>query len=79
MGIGIVRMNEVAVGEEIRKGSLVPVLVDSHNPEPAALHAVYPPGRHRSPRVAAMLGFLVESFAHAPWRMVAAKARRPGI
>jgi hypothetical protein len=27
------------------------------------------PGRHRSPKVAAIVGFLVEHFSHAPWRI----------
>jgi hypothetical protein len=29
---------------------------------------VYPQGRHRAPRVAAMIEFLVEKFAAKPWR-----------
>lgn len=76
MGLGIVRINEVTVGEEIRKGRLVPVLVDLHDIEPVLLHAVYPSGRHRLPRVAAMLEFLVESFGRAPWRTAPPKAKR---
>jgi DNA-binding transcriptional LysR family regulator len=46
----------------------VPLLEDVHHREPLPLHAVYPQGRHRSPRVAAMVDFLVERFADAPWR-----------
>jgi hypothetical protein len=38
--------------------------------------AMYPHTRHRLPRVAAMLDFLVESFAHAPWRTVREKRNR---
>jgi DNA-binding transcriptional LysR family regulator len=76
MGMGILRMNEMAVGDEIRKGALVPVLVDAHHVEGVPLHAVYPPGRHRLPRVAAMVDFLVESFGHAPWRIAGFKAKR---
>jgi DNA-binding transcriptional LysR family regulator len=36
--------------------------------EPAPLSAVYPQGRHRMPKVRALLEFLVERFSHAPWR-----------
>jgi DNA-binding transcriptional LysR family regulator len=67
-GLGIVRIVDMSVGEEIRKGALVPLLTDSHHVEPVPLHAVYVHGRHRSPKVAAMLDFLIENFARAPWR-----------
>lgn len=76
MGLGVIRMNEMAVGEEIRKGKLVPVLAESHHIELVPLHALYPPGRQRLPRIAAMLDFLLESFGHAPWRTAPAKAQR---
>jgi hypothetical protein len=36
------------------------------------LHVVYPQGRHRSPKVATMVEFLVERFASAPWRQAPA-------
>jgi len=68
-GLGIVRLNEFIVSEEIRRGNLVPVLPEFHCAERAAMLAMYPHTRHHLPRVAAMLDFLVESFAHAPWRM----------
>jgi hypothetical protein len=32
------------------------------------LAALYPPGRHRLPKVRVFLDFLVERFGHAPWR-----------
>jgi hypothetical protein len=39
---------------------------------------MYMPGRHRSPKVAAMVDFLLEHFSHAPWRLPAHRgARRP--
>ncbi|MFO7189180.1 MAG: LysR family transcriptional regulator [Pseudomonadota bacterium] len=67
-GLGIVRVVDLAAGEAIRRGELVPLLTDSHYSEPVPVYAVHLPGRHRLPRVAAMLQFLKESFAHAPWR-----------
>ena len=67
-GLGIIRLSDVIVGEAIREGKLVPLLQDVHHSEPLPLHAVYPQGRHRSPKVAAMVEFLVERFAVAPWR-----------
>jgi hypothetical protein len=37
---------------------------------------VYPQGRHKSPRVEAMVKFLVERFASAPWRAAPRAVRR---
>ncbi len=70
-GVGIVRLGELVVGEPIRAGRLVPVLTDVHHVEPLPLYAVYPHARVRSPKVAAMVDFLIEKFAHAPWRFAA--------
>jgi DNA-binding transcriptional LysR family regulator len=68
LGVGVIRLSEVIVGEALRAGKLVALLADVHHSEPLPLHAVYPQGRHRSPRVAAIVEFLVERFASAPWR-----------
>jgi len=67
-GAGIVRLADVVVGESLRNGTLVTVLDDVHHVEPFPLAALYPPGRNRLPRVAVFLDFLVERFAHMPWR-----------
>jgi DNA-binding transcriptional LysR family regulator len=74
MGLGIIRLADVTVGDAIAKGQLRPVLADAHHVEPLPLHAVFPHGRHRSPRVAALVEFLLEKFSDAPWRV--RKARR---
>jgi DNA-binding transcriptional LysR family regulator len=66
----------VIVADALRDGRLVPLLADVHHSEPLPLHAVYPQGRHRSPRIAAMVEFLVERFASAPWRAAPRAARR---
>jgi len=68
VGTGIVRLVDPVAGEAIRDGRLVRVLEDSHHVEPLPLNVVWPQGRHRSPKVAAMVDFLVEKFAAAPWR-----------
>lgn len=67
-GLGIIRLTDVIVGDGIRAGWLTPILVDCHHVEPVPLSAVYPQGKHKSPRVAAFVNFLVEHFAEAPWR-----------
>ena len=69
MGAGVVRLADVIVGEAIATGRLKPVLADVHHVEPLPLHAIFPYGRHRSPRVTAFVDFLVEKFADAPWRV----------
>jgi DNA-binding transcriptional LysR family regulator len=73
MGVGVVRLGELVLGEPIRAGKLVPILVDEHHVEPLPLYAVYPHARVRSPKVTAMMDFLIEKFAHAPWRFDARK------
>jgi DNA-binding transcriptional LysR family regulator len=67
-GLGIVRLADFLVGPEIAKGRLLPLLADVHDPTPIPLQAVHAYGRQRSPKVAAMIEFLLESFGGAPWR-----------
>jgi DNA-binding transcriptional LysR family regulator len=69
-GVGIIRLSDVIVAESIRAGWLVPLLTEAHHVEPLPLSAVYPHGKHKSPRVAAFVSFLVETFSGAPWRDV---------
>lgn len=65
---GIVRLVDPVAGEAIRDGRLVRVLAEAHHVEPVPLNVVWPQGRHRSPKVAAMVEFLIEKFSGAPWR-----------
>lgn len=67
-GVGIIRLADVIVADGIRAGWLTPLLTDAHHVEPLPLSAVYPQGKHKSPRVAAFVNFLVERFSSAPWR-----------
>jgi DNA-binding transcriptional LysR family regulator len=67
-GAGIVRLSDLLVGEAVRRGLLVPLLVDQHVVEPVPVSAVYPQGRHRMAKVRAFVEFVVERFASAPWR-----------
>lgn len=71
MGAGIIRLGDNIVGEDLAQGHLVPVLEAVHHVEPLPLHAIYPQGRHRSPKVIAMVDFLLEQFSHKPWRSTA--------
>ena len=56
------------VSAAIRNGSLVPILAEWHHVEPVPLFATYPSGRNLSPKVRAMVDFLVAEFGSAPWR-----------
>ncbi len=67
-GVGIIRLADVIVADGIRAGWLKPILTDCHHVEPLPLSAVYPHGKHKSPRVAAFVNFLVETFSDTPWR-----------
>ena len=67
-GVGITRLTDVIVGDAIRRGELVPILADWHHVEPVPLFATYPSGRNLSPKVRAMVEFLVAEFRGAPWR-----------
>lgn len=70
-GVGVIRLADVIVSDGVRAGWLHPLLTDVHHREPLPLSAVYLPGKHKSPRVAAFVNFLVEEFSHAPWRAAA--------
>jgi DNA-binding transcriptional LysR family regulator len=67
-GQGVARLNEFIVADAIADGRLVQVLKDFHCPENLTMLAIYPQERHRLPRVAAMLDFLVDTFAARPWQ-----------
>src|SRR5262245_14931503 len=67
-GAGIVRLADIMVGEPIRRGELVPLLMEVHHAEPIALSALYLAGRHRLPKVRVFLDFLIGRFGSAPWR-----------
>ncbi len=71
-GLGIIRLVDVMLGASLASGRLVPVLADCHHVEPVPLHVLMPRDRHRLPKVTAMVDFLFEKFASAPWRQSAA-------
>ncbi len=64
-GMGIIIQPTFIASEAIRRGSLVPVLTDYDWPL-APAYAVYPPTRHLSYRVRALIDFLAERFSGVP-------------
>lgn len=77
MDQGIVRLPDVIVGPSLRERRLVPLFADTHVAEPVPVHAVYPYARHRPPKVGAMIDYLIEKFADAPWRTPPPPGRGP--
>lgn len=71
-GVGITRLTDIVAGEALRSGALIPILTDWHHVEPVPLYATYPGGRHVSPKVRAMIDFLVDTFGQMPWRQAVA-------
>ena len=68
-GMGLVRFSDFVFSEHIRDGRLVPVLVDQHKVDAVPIAVVYPQSRHRVPKTAAFVDFMMRRFAHAPWRI----------
>ena len=65
-GSGIIWQPEFMVGEDVREGRLIPLLLDYRLPE-VDVSAVYPSRRHVSAKVRAMVDFLVDAFRTMPW------------
>jgi DNA-binding transcriptional LysR family regulator len=76
-GLGIIRLVDVMLGADLSSGRLVPVLADQHHVEPVPLHVLMLRDKHRLPKVTAMVDFLFEKFASAPWRQPDRTVRRP--
>ncbi len=62
--LGIALLPLWLVGEDLKAGRLVEVLPDYHAPD-SSIHAIYPPGRHLSPKVRGFVDFLAEKFSGA--------------
>ena len=64
-GLGLVRLAEFHVGEDLRAGRLVPVLEGFRTPAQEPLYLVYQGRKHLSPRVRAFLEFMDARFSQA--------------
>jgi len=65
-GMGLALQPEFLAWEDLQSGALQTVM-DDWQVEPIALHIVSPPGRNRPARVHALIDYLAERFARAPW------------
>jgi DNA-binding transcriptional LysR family regulator len=73
-GLGIALLPEHRCVDELRAGRLTRVLPDWSSIE-RPLQAVYPGGRHLSPKLAAFLQHLGESFSPPPWQLASSLPR----
>lgn len=62
-GLGLVRLAQFHVGEDLKTGRLVQVLADHQPAVQEPLYLVYQGRKHLSPRVQAFLAFMGEKFA----------------
>jgi len=62
-GLGLVRLAEFHIRDDLRSGRLVPVLEAFRAPAQEPLYVVYQGRKHLSPRVRAFLGFMEECFS----------------
>lgn len=69
-GVGITCLSEILVGDSIRQGKLVSILTEWLHVDSVPLVANYPSSRYLSPKVRAMIDFLVAEFGPAPWRQL---------
>ena len=60
LGVGIARLPDFIVGDDLKSGALEEILVD-WRPAPLGLHLVTPPSRLRPARVEALLDFLAQN------------------
>jgi DNA-binding transcriptional LysR family regulator len=63
VGLGVVRLAEFHIAEDLRAGTLVPLLAGYREKTDEMLYVLYPKGREAVPRVRAFLRFLDEHFA----------------
>ena len=61
-GLGIVRLAQFHIGDDVGRGRLVELLRDFQPPVHDTMYVLYPKGRSLAPRVRAFLSFLEEHF-----------------
>lgn len=76
-GLGIARLNDFQIAQDLRDGSLVALLPDFHLSEPEPIYAVLQSRRNLSVRVKVFLKFLESRFASAGEARLAKSMDRP--
>src|SRR5699024_8115042 len=67
-GLGMTMLPACLVADDLRSGTVVPML-DDWQAEPADLYIVMPPGRRRPARVNALIEYLVAQLREEPWQI----------
>lgn len=65
-GLGIALLPTFACDEDLRDGSLLPVLPETPPLQLGGVHAVSPSGRHRAPKVRSLVNFLADRLGPSP-------------
>ncbi len=66
-GLGIISLPSFIIGNDIKKGKLVPVLAGYHPAPARAIYALFPPNRYQSAKLRAFLDFIGARFAGKPY------------
>ncbi len=67
-GVGLIRSSKLLLWPALFDGRLIPLLQEYEAKRDLDVHAIYPSGRHMSPKVRAFVDFLVSKFLPvAPW------------
>jgi DNA-binding transcriptional LysR family regulator len=66
-GHGVLLLPSFLVADELRAGTLEPILTDWCGEEAGAVYAVFPAGRNLSPKVRVFVDFLAERFGSRPY------------
>jgi len=77
-GLGLALQPEFMAWKDLQSGALEAVMEDWQT-EPIALHIVTPPGRNRPARVQALIEYLAERLANAPWAQGSARPKAPAL
>jgi len=65
-GVGMIRSSKLLLWPGLYDGRLVPLLQEYESKRDLDVHAIYPSGRHLSPKVRAFVDFLVSKFLPVP-------------
>lgn len=66
-GLGIVSVPSFIIGNDVKKGKLVPVLEQYHTAPARSIYAIFPPNRYQSAKLRTFLDFIGERFAGKPY------------
>lgn len=66
-GVGIIRVADFVVSNDIRSGALVPLLTNYASDATEPLYALYQPQPKQAQRIRVFIEFLCEKFSHQTW------------